>query len=232
MTGRSFVLLGYLPQNKTMRRIVSLGLLALALYSAACDRTGDEARKRIVPEYDKATGRLQLLKYDSNGDGKVDTWSYMDGPRIVRIEIDKDGDGTVDRWEYYTPDQKIEKIGFSRANDGKEDAWSYAGPDGSVVRIDVSAKRDGKVTRIERYEQNHLVAAEEDTDGDGSIDKWETYDGARLASVAFDTEHRGRAGRRLVYLADGSARVEVDAHGDGHFVAASGQPSTPNPRNR
>jgi len=215
-----------------MRRIASLGLLALALNSAACDRTGDEARKRIVPEYDKATGRLQLLKYDSNGDGKVDTWSYMDGPRIVRIEIDKDGDGTVDRWEYYTPDQKIEKIGFSRANDGKEDAWSYAGPDGSVVRIDVSTKRDGKVTRIERYEQNHLVAAEEDTDGDGSIDKWETYDGARLASVAFDTEHRGRAGRRLVYLADGSARVEVDAHGDGHFVAASGQPTTPNPRHR
>ena len=117
-----------------MRRIASLGLLALALNSAACDRTGDEARKRIVPEYDKATGRLQLLKYDSNGDGKVDTWSYMDGPRVVRIEIDKNGDGTVDRWEYYTPDQKIEKIGFSRANDGKEDAWSYSGADGSIER--------------------------------------------------------------------------------------------------
>ena len=27
-----------------------------------------------------------LLKYDSNGNGKVDTWSYMDGARIVRIE--------------------------------------------------------------------------------------------------------------------------------------------------
>jgi EF hand len=232
VTGRSFALLGYFTENHTMRRVASLGLLVLALNSVACDRTSSEARKRIVPEYDKATGKLQLLKYDSNGDGKIDTWSYMDGPRVVRIEIDRDGDGTVDRWEYYTPDQKLEKVGFSRANDGKEDAWSYAGPDGSVVRIDVSTKRDGKVTRIERYEQNHLVAAEEDTDGDGSIDKWETYDGARLASVAFDTGHRGRADRRLVYLADGSARVEVDAQGDGHFVAASAQPTPTNPRQR
>jgi len=203
-----------------MHRVVIFGLLAVAVISTACDRSADDARKRIVPEYDKATGKLQLLKYDSNGDGRVDTWSYMDGPRVVRIEIDKDGDGRVDRWEYYNADQTIEKIGFSRANDGKEDAWSYSGPDGAVVKIEVSTKRDGKVTRVEHYEQNHLVRAEEDTDADGAIDKWETYDGARLASVAFDTEHRGHADRRLVYLADGSVRVEVDALGDGHFVAA------------
>ena len=216
-----------------MRPTASIGLLVLALISAACERRGDEARKRLVPEYDKTTGKLQLLKYDSNGDGRVDTWSYMDGPRVVRIEIDKDGDGKVDRWEYYTPDQKIEKVGFSRSNDGVEDAWSYAGPDGAVVRIDISTKRDGKVTRIEHYEQNHLARAEEDTDSDGSIDKWETYDGARLASVAFDTAHRGRADRRLVYLADGGARVEVDPNGDGRFVAASdGQPPKSSPRQR
>ena len=125
-----------------------------------------------------------------------------------------------------TADQKIEKIGFSRANDGKEDAWSYTGPDGAVVRIDVSTKRDGRVTRVEHYDQNHLVRAEEDTDADGAIDKWEAYDGERLASVAFDTRHRGRADRRLVYLADGSARVEIDPQGDGHFVAASSGQST------
>jgi len=27
------------------------------------------------PEYDKKTGKQQLLKYDSNGNGKIDTWS-------------------------------------------------------------------------------------------------------------------------------------------------------------
>jgi hypothetical protein len=38
-----------------------------------------------------------------------------------------------------------------------------------------------------------VVAPEEDSDEDGKIDKLETYDGDRLASVAFDTQHRGTA---------------------------------------
>ncbi len=60
-----------------------------------------------------------------------------------------------------------------------------------------------------------LVRAEEDTDGDGALDKWETYEQSRLASVSFDTtHHRGAPDRRLIYGADGSARVEVDWAGE------------------
>ena len=72
---------------------------------------------RVQPVYDRETGKLTLLKYDSKGDGKPDTFSYMDGTRVVRIEIDTDQDGKVDRWEYYSGDQKVERIGSSRAND-------------------------------------------------------------------------------------------------------------------
>ena len=56
---------------------------------------------------------------------------------------------------------------------------------------------------------------------DGKIDKWETYDGDHLASVAFDTLHRGTPDRRLKYGIDGTARLEVDPAGDGHFKAAA-----------
>jgi hypothetical protein len=185
----------------------ALSLVGLA--AAGCGSGRGVDNKTIEPVYDAKTGRLQLLKYDSDGDGKVDTWSYMDGPRVVRIEIDRDEDGKIDRWEYYGPDQRLEKVGMSRANDGKEDAWSYAGPDGSIVRIEVSTRRDGRIDRVEYYEREALVRAEEDTNGDGRIDKWETYDGARLTSVAFDTTFtRGVADRRLVYDADGNARVD------------------------
>jgi hypothetical protein len=200
--------------------LASAGALFVAsALAVGCSPGANEARKRIEPVYDKQTGKLQLLKYDSNGDGKVDTWSYMDGARVVRIEIDKDGDGTIDRWEYYGPDQKLGKVGFSRVNDGREDAWSYAGADGTIERIDVSTHRDGKIDRTEHYAHDTLVRAEEDTDGDGRPDKWETYAGARLASVAFDTAHRGTPDRRLSYAADGKALLEVDPRGDGHFVA-------------
>jgi antitoxin component YwqK of YwqJK toxin-antitoxin module len=206
--------------NTSLRsELQRLLLLAIAL-GAGCS---SQQTPNIVPVYDKLNGKLQLLKYDSKGNGKVDTWSYMDGSRVLRIEIDKDGDGKIDRWEYYDADQKLEKIGMSRANDGKEDAWSYTGPDGAVARIDVSTRRDGKITRTEHYEKGALVRAEEDTDEDGRPDKWETYDDGRLTSVGFDTLHRGTADRRLIYGADGSARLEVDAKGDGHFVAPKDQ---------
>jgi hypothetical protein len=203
----------------------------LTLISAGCSNEGDEARKRITPEYDRKTGKLQLLKYDSHGNGKVDTWSYMDGARIVRIEIDTDEDGKIDRWEYYDANQKLEKVGFSRQHDGIEDAWSYTGPDGKVARIDVSTHRDGKVNRIEHYEHDTLVSAEEDSDGDGKIDKWEVYDGDHLRSVAFDTQHRGTADRRLTYTPGGQAIMEVDAKGDGHFIELKNPPpATRNPK--
>jgi len=206
------------------KALVTLSLLLLALTTAACsDQGAEDARKRITPEYDQTTGKLKLLKYDSKGTGKVDTWSYMDGARVVRIEIDKDDDGKIDRWEYYTPDQKLEKIGMSRANDGKQDAWSYPGPDGTIERIDVSTRRDGKVTRIEHYKHDVLVAAEEDGDEDGKIDKWEIYEGDHLASIAFDTTHRGTPDRRLIYGPNGTARLEVDPNGTGQFVAVNPQ---------
>jgi len=153
--------------------ILFASVLCFAQFGQACRaREAGTATNRIEPVYDKQSGRLTLLKYDSDGDGKIDTFCYMDGARVVRIEIDLDQDGKIDRWEYYTADQKLEKVGFSRLNDGKVDAWSYENPDGAIARIELSTKRDGRVDRVEYYELNVLVRAEEDTDGDGKIDKW------------------------------------------------------------
>jgi hypothetical protein len=196
-------------------------LLIALLVGAACSNHPES--KDIQPVYD-STGRLQLLKYDSDHDGVPDTFSYMDGARIVRIESDKDEDGKIDRWEHYDANQKLVKVGFSRANDGKEDAWSYSRPDGSTERIEISTRGDGKVTRTEYYEADAIVRAEEDTDADGAIDKWETYDHGRLASVAFDTAHRARPDRRLLYAPDGSATVETDPDGTGHWIPAADRP--------
>ena len=113
-----------------------------------CSRSSDEARRRIDPEYDAHTGKLKLLKYDANGNGKVDTWSHMEGARVIRIDIDRDEDGKIDRWEYYDADQRLVKVGFSRASDGREDAWSYSDPDGTIIRIDTrSAEYVGRIQK-------------------------------------------------------------------------------------
>jgi hypothetical protein len=194
------------------------GYLVLAAIAAACHAPAPD--QRIRPEYDAESGKLKVLKYDENGDGKVDAVSYMDGARVLRIEIDKNQDGKIERWEYYGADQKLAKVGFSRADDGKEDAWSYAAPDGSIAKIEISTRRDGKISRTEHYEHEMLVAAEEDTDGDGASDKWETFAGGRLTSVAYDSTRRGSPDRRLLYGSDGSLRIEVDPDGDGAFAPA------------
>ncbi len=81
-------------------------------------------------------------------------------------------------------------------------------------------KRDGQANRVEYWDKHVLVRAEEDIDDDGRMDKWESYDGTRLASVSFDSTHRGTLDRRLMYEPDGSVRVEIDRAGDGHFVPA------------
>ena len=92
---------------KSYRNVVVASLLlAVAVAASSCSTEREAAKKRITPEYDKS-GKLQLLKYDSKGNGTVDTWSYMDGACVIRIEIDKDGDGKIDRWEYYGPDQQL-----------------------------------------------------------------------------------------------------------------------------
>src|SRR3954462_2791057 len=206
-----------MPVNTSAAAVIR----ASALVGGGCDRKAAEARTRMSPEYDKTTGKLKLLKYDSDGNGVVDTWSYMDGARIVRIEIDKNEDGKVDRWEHYDANQKLEKIGTSRNGDGKEDSWSYLAEDGSITRVDVSAKHDGKISRVEHYDNGVLVAAEEDGDGDGRLDKWETYQGDHLSSIAFDTTHRGTPDRRLIYGANGQARLEVDPKGSGQFTVVT-----------
>lgn len=202
------------------RRSLFAVLVAVSVGHPACRVENGHGARQIEPEYDQQTGKLKLLKYDSDKDGRVDTTSYMDGARVLRIEIDKDQDGKIERWEYYGADRKLEKVGFSRSSDGKEDAWSFAGPDGSVTRIEISAARDGKITRTEFYEKEIPIRAEEDTDGDGLLDKWETFEAGRLASVAFDTARRGSPDRRLIYSSGGDARVEVDPDGDGRFTLA------------
>jgi len=204
------------PEDRPLPLIAGLGVLVGALLCGACQPHA-ESSKRIQPVYDPKTGKLQLLKYDANGNGTTDTWSYMDGAHVVRIEVDSDEDGKIDRWEYYGSDEQLVKIGFSRLGDGKEDAWKFPSPGGASDRIGISTRRDGKLTRTEHYKGDRLVSAEEDVDEDGKIDKWETYDGDHLASVAFDTLHRGTPDRRMVYGSNGSARLEVDLAGDGHF---------------
>jgi hypothetical protein len=78
--------------------------LAIALFAgASCSRGRKQGN--IEPVYDRDTGKLQLLKYGRNGNGKVDTWSYIlpavDGAVLVLVDFDR---GAPDRRLTYAAD--------------------------------------------------------------------------------------------------------------------------------
>src|SRR6185436_16193657 len=135
-------------------------LPVLAILSGCSNPEAARLRETTKATYDKTTGKLKELTYDSNKNGRIDTWTEMDGAHPVRSRLDKNEDGKIDRWEYYDAQGALQKVGFSRKDDGKPDAWAYAGADGRVERIEISSSGDEK-----------------------KIDRWEHYSAAGLASV-------------------------------------------------
>jgi hypothetical protein len=175
--------------------------LVLGAALCGCESGGStSAQGRVEPSYDQATGKLTRLSYDSNSDGKHDTWAFMDGAKLIRLEADENQDGRIDRWEYYPPN--------ATKGSGKQ----------APERIERSTHGDGQVSRREFFDNGVMVRVEEDTDGNGKTDKWETYANGALATLALDTTGRGTPDRRLIYAADGNVvKIEADPNGSGQF---------------
>ena len=215
----------YLMDGK--RRTIAI-LFATLLALACRDPDAERLKSTTKATYDAKTGRLTELTYDRNKNGVIDTWTEMNGAKALRSRIDTDEDGKIDRWEYYDDKGNLAKVGFSRANTGKADAWAYARADGKIDRIEISSTSDEKkIDRWEHYDPSTpgpgpqgagaLIAAEEDTNGDGKPDVWEKYEGGTLVSVEFDENGDGRPDRRLTYREGALVRIESEPDAAGRY---------------
>jgi hypothetical protein len=200
---------------ETLRWVLLSGTLGVAM--AACGG-GEHAPRSadvpaVTPAYNAQTGRLEQLAADRSGDGKIDTWAFMDGVRLQRIEIDRDGDGRPDRWEHY------EEVPAADARAAESPV--------RLVRVEESSGSDGAISRREFYEAGVLQRVEEDTNLTGRASKWEYYSQGALARVDLDLAGRGTPDQRLFYGPTGDVqRVERDADGDGRFEPVA-TPSAP-----
>ena len=206
--------------------------LAAVLAAHACsDPERERLKATTKPTYDTASGRLTELTFDANKNGKVDTWTEMDGNRPLRARIDQNEDGRLDRWEYYDDKGRLAKVGFSRKADVTPDAWAYATADGRIDRIEVSSSgREDRIDRWEYYEGfapnliaeggpvGPLVRVEEDGNGDGRRDKWERYVDGQLASAEFDENGDGRPDRRLTYRGGELVLIETAPDASGTYA--------------
>lgn len=204
-----------------MRHISARGgvLLVVALAGGCSSPSKIRAEAGIRPTYDTSTGQLKELTLDSNRNGRIDTWTEMDGARPIQTRIDRNEDGRLDRWEYYDTSAQLVKVGFSRKDDGKPDGWAYSGADGRIQRIEISSVADeNTIDRWEQHDGSGLVSAEEDTNADGVVDKWETYRGGALSSAAFDEDRDGKPDRRMTYDAGALVSIETGLDASGKFT--------------
>lgn len=202
-----------------MKKTVLLLAVVCLSVPGCSDPEKERLKQTTLPTYDKTTGRLKELTFDQDKNGKIDTWTDMDGARPVLTRMDRNEDGKLDRWEYYNPQGQLEKVGFSRKDDGKADAWAFAGADGKIERIEISSTADvNKIDRWEQYDAIGLVRAEEDTNADGRPDKWETYEGGAVKSAAFDENADGRPDRRLTYQGGTLLLIETEPDAAGNFT--------------
>jgi hypothetical protein len=194
-------------------------LLGLVCLSGCSDPEKERLRETTKPTYDKTTGKLTELTFDSNKNGTIDTWTQMDGARPVLTRMDRNEDGRLDRWEHYGPDSKLQKVGFSRKDDGKADAWAFSGPDGRIERIEISSLADEtKIDRWEHYDANGLARAEDDTNADGVVEKWETYENGAVKTASFDENGDGKPDRRFTYEAGALVLIETEPDPLGNYT--------------
>jgi hypothetical protein len=201
-----------------VRHAAAMMACASLLSGVSCSRGNTPEKAGIAAAYDSHTGKLTELAYDSNHNGKVDTWTEMNGNHPVRTRIDRNEDGKVDRWEYYDDHANLVKVGLSRGDTGKPDEWVFAGGDGKTRRIEISSTADvTKIDRWEHYVGEAITTAEEDTNHDGRIDKWETYEGGTLVTASFDENGDGKPDRRLSYVAGSLSAIDSDPDPSGTF---------------
>jgi hypothetical protein len=204
------------------RLLIRLGFVAIIGCAACSDPERERLKATTKPTYDERTGRLKELTSDANGNGRIDTWTEMDGSRPVQSRADRNEDGRIDRWEYYDTTGRLVKVGFSRRDDGRPDAWAEPGSDGRISRVLVSST--GDQSRIDRWETyspstpDVLAAVEEDTNGDGRADKWEKYADGQLQNAAFDENADGRPDRQLTYRQGALVRIESEPDASGRFT--------------
>jgi hypothetical protein len=221
-------------QGQGKRNALAVLALCGAILAHGCaDPDRERLKATTKASYDKATGKLTELTYDANKNGRIDTWTEMDGTRPLRSRIDSNEDGRIDRWEYYDATGALAKVGFSRKADEKPDAWAYSTPDGKVDRVEISSTADP--ARIDRWEFYDTAAArtgdgldgtgpllrvEEDTDHDGRPDKWERYVNGLVQTAEFDENHDGRPDRRLTYKDVELVLIEAAPDASGHYTKA------------
>lgn len=212
--------------------------VVLVIAAASCSNDPAAARVKATTQvsYDLQTGKLAEITYDQNKNGRIDTWTKMNGSLPLSSRLDTNEDGKLDRWETYGPDGKLTKVDFERAPTpdlahptpifaGQPNATAFIAADGSIDRVEYfEPSADGRREVMLREFYNPaklLLRTEEDSDGDGLMDLFQSFADGVLRTTEFDEKKPldGKPDRRMTYSADGVlVLIETEPDGRGGYV--------------
>ncbi len=178
------------------------------------DLNGDK-RPDIIRYYDE-TGRLIRQEEDSRLDGRLDTWTFHEDGRPVRKESDTNGDGKVDLWAFYNEKGNLVRTEVdSDADNHRDHVILYA--QGEMVKERRYTPGLEPPRFVATYANGLQTRKEEDTDGDGRINRVTEYDDSgHVTKISRDTAGQG-AFNLFAYYEPQTGKVlreEEDLNGD------------------
>jgi hypothetical protein len=182
--------------------------------SGATTAEMEEAHRPVRPRPACEPSAGQVVGFDVNDDGVVDTRDIMVGGRKQCSLIDVNFDGRSDVLRYFAADGSIEREEHDFDFDGKVDqvAWFEGGAvkerlldtnfdsmfdtwlecsGSAVVTIERDRRRTGYPDVWETYANGRISEAHYDENGDRRVDKWEIFREGRIATVRFDRDFDG-----------------------------------------
>jgi hypothetical protein len=127
-------------------------------------------------------GEIIRQEEDTNGDGRVDTWTIFKDGKLARREVDTKGDGTPNIFYIYDKDV-IAREERDEYGDGRR---SYRGfyENGRLAKVEKDTNGDGKIDLWIYYDstsdRNVVLKEEADLNGDGAVDLWTFYAGGKV----------------------------------------------------
>jgi len=126
---------------------------------------------------------------DANGDGIPDLWIYYNPLKpgeIIRQEEDTDGDARVDTWSYFN-NGKLVRREVDTKKTGRADTV-YAYDNERMAREERDENGDGQTSFRAYYQNGRPAKVEKDLNNDGKMDLWIYYDATKDGEVVLREE--------------------------------------------
>ena len=115
-----------------------------------------------------------VVTSDINRDGKPDSWTYINGGDVDRMELDINFDGKIDSVYIYDGKGKVKEEILDTNYDGRMDNWRFY-KNGSLEEDEIDSDFNGTVDVWVYVNRKRIYRIEKDTTGDGKPDTIEQY---------------------------------------------------------